>query len=80
MIASLIPSLRGQVVEFFGAPDWSGCQFLAVVLATFDKCTVTVSVRTVCKKEESDSIDTLVLDDDAHKVNLHTHSYFFCIR
>ena len=80
MIACLLPSLRCQVVQFFEAPDWSGCQFLAVVLATFDKCTVTVSVRTVCKKEESDSNDTLVLDDDAHKVNLHIHSYFFCMR
>ena len=30
--------------------------------------------------EGNDSNDTLVLDDDAHKVNLHTRSYFFCIR
>ena len=30
--------------------------------------------------EENDSNDTLVHDVDAHKVNLHTCSYFFCIR
>ena len=34
-----------------------------------------------CKKSfseiENDSNDTLVLDDDAHKVNLHTCSSFF---
>ena len=30
--------------------------------------------------EENDSNDTLVLDDNAHKVNLHTRSYFFCMR
>ena len=30
--------------------------------------------------EENDSKDTLVLYDDAHKVNLHTHSYFICMR
>ena len=30
--------------------------------------------------EENDSNDTLVVDDNAHKVNLHTRSYFFCMR
>ena len=30
--------------------------------------------------EENDSNDTLVFDDNAHKVNLHTRSYFFCMR
>ena len=37
-----------------------------------------------CKKSfserEKDSNDTLVLDDDAHKVNLYTCSSFFCMR
>ena len=32
------------------------------------------------KVEENDSNDTLVLDDDAHKVNLRTRCYFFCMR
>ena len=31
------------------------------------------------KVEENDSNDTLVHDDDAHKVNLRTRSYFFCM-
>ena len=30
--------------------------------------------------KRNDSNDTLDDDDDAHKVNLHTRSYFFCIR
>ena len=30
--------------------------------------------------EENDSNGTIVLDDNAHKVNLHTRDYFFCIR
>ena len=30
--------------------------------------------------EENDSNDTLVLDDKAHKVNLHTCGHFFCMR
>ena len=29
---------------------------------------------------ENDSYDTLVLDNDAHRVNLHSCSYFFCMR
>ena len=30
--------------------------------------------------EENKSKDTLVYDDDAHKVVLSTHSHFFCLR
>ena len=30
--------------------------------------------------KENDSNDTLVLDNDAHEVNLHSCSYFFCMR
>ena len=30
--------------------------------------------------KENDSNDTLVLDNDAHRVNLHSCSYFFCMR
>ena len=30
--------------------------------------------------EENDSNDALVLDDKAHKVNLHTRGHFFCMR
>ena len=30
--------------------------------------------------KENDSNDTLVLDNDAHEVNLHSCNYFFCMR
>ena len=42
---------------------------------------ITFSERNgLAEVEENDSNDTLVLYDDAHKVNLHTHSYFICMR
>ena len=44
------------------------------------QCTYSVQKNGLAEVEENDSNDTLDDDDDAHKVNLHTRSYFFCIR
>ena len=45
------------------------------------KCKKSFSERNgLTEVEENDSNDTLVPDDNAHKVNLHTRGYFFCMR
>ena len=44
------------------------------------QCSYSVQKNGLAEVEENDSNDTLDDDDDAHKVNLHTRSYFFCIR
>ena len=42
---------------------------------------ITFSERNgLAEVEENDYNDTFVVDDKAHKVNLHTRSYFFCMR
>ena len=42
---------------------------------------ITFSERNgLAEVEENDYNDTFVVDDKAHKVNLHTCSYFFCMR
>ena len=45
------------------------------------KCKKIFSKRNgLAEVKENDSNDTLVLDNDAHRVNLHSCSYFFCMR
>ena len=45
------------------------------------KCKESFSERNgLTEVKENDSHDTLVLDNDAHRVNLHSCSYFFCMR
>ena len=45
------------------------------------KCKESFSERNgLTEVKENDSNDTLVPDDNAHKVNLHTRGYFFCMK
>ena len=45
------------------------------------KCKKSFSERNgLPEVEENDFNDTFVLDNNAHKVNLHTRGYFFCMR
>ena len=60
--------------------DWYVPWLIPRQMYSNSQCSYSVQKNGLAEVEENDSNDTLDNDDDAHKVNLHTRSCFFCIR